>query len=314
MRIALVTPARAGTRHGNRHTALRWARLLRALGHRVLLSTQWDGAPADLLLALHARRSHDSIVAFHAAHPDAPIVLALTGTDVYRDIRSDAGAQRSLELAGRYIVLQPRAIDELPPRLRDRARVVVQSALPCPPVAALASVFEVCVIGHLREEKDPFRAALAAARLPADSRVRIAHAGAAMSAALRREAQRLQRAIPRYRWLGDLPHGRSMRLLARARAMVISSRLEGGANVVSEAFAVGTAVIASRIPGNEGLLGSEHPALYPVGDDQALAGLLLRAERDPRWLAGLERASARRAALVTPERERAALKRALAGL
>src|SRR5688572_5505731 len=121
MKIVLVTPARPGTRTGNRHTALRWAAFLRAAGHRVTVSTEWDGSPADLMLALHARRSHASIKEF-----PGPVVLALTGTDVYHDIHRSAEARRSLDLAERFIVLQPKAADELPSK--RGVHVVVQSS------------------------------------------------------------------------------------------------------------------------------------------------------------------------------------------
>ena len=73
MRIALITPARPGSRAGNRHTALRWAAMLRAAGHRVTVSTEWEpNDEDDLLLALHARRSHASIRKFKDLHPDRP--------------------------------------------------------------------------------------------------------------------------------------------------------------------------------------------------------------------------------------------------
>jgi hypothetical protein len=78
MKIALVTPAGPGMRNGNRHTALRWAAFLQAAGTRS--RSRWNGQePADLMLALHARRSHRSIMGFPK---NKPLVLALTGTDV----------------------------------------------------------------------------------------------------------------------------------------------------------------------------------------------------------------------------------------
>src|SRR5882672_847668 len=128
MKISLVTPAGPGVRNGNRHTALRWASFLRAAGHQVSVSTKDIGSAADLLLALHARRSHESILDFWRTHPDRRIVLALTGTDVYRDIRISGEAQESLERADRLIVLQPKAVEELRSDLREKARVVVQSS------------------------------------------------------------------------------------------------------------------------------------------------------------------------------------------
>jgi len=39
----MVTPAPPGSRHGNRTTACRWARILRRLGHPVTVRQEWDG-------------------------------------------------------------------------------------------------------------------------------------------------------------------------------------------------------------------------------------------------------------------------------
>ena len=127
MKIDIITPAPPRSRKGNRITALRWSRILRDLGHRVHILESWEKGEPDLLVALHARRSHESIVRFRDAHPDHPLILALTGTDVYDDIHKDASAQQSLELADRFITLQPEAAKELPSRLRSKARVIYQS-------------------------------------------------------------------------------------------------------------------------------------------------------------------------------------------
>src|SRR5919109_5368114 len=153
MRIALVTPAGPGTRNGNRHTALRWAAFLRAAGHKVDVSVQWSpDSRIDAMLALHARRSYPSIKTFSS---DRLLVVALTGTDVYRDIKSSEEARESLELAHRLIVLQPKAAEELPRRLRRKVRVVVQSSSTRLRHAPIRTPFRLCVIGHLRAEKDP---------------------------------------------------------------------------------------------------------------------------------------------------------------
>src|SRR6266581_9295575 len=128
MKVALVTPAGARSRSGNRHTAVRWAAMLRALGHKVAVSTQWDGRAADLMLALHARRSHASIVRFREQCPDSQLVVVLTGTDLYRDIRADHDAKASLALADRLVVLQEMGLLELPARFRRKTRVIYQSA------------------------------------------------------------------------------------------------------------------------------------------------------------------------------------------
>ncbi len=314
MKIVIVTPAASGSRHGNRHTAARWAALLRELGHRVRVQMAWDGIAADVMIALHARRSHDSVARFARAHPARPLVLVLTGTDLYRDIRADPGAQESMHLATRMVVLQEAGLKELAPVLRAKTRVIYQSAPWIAPRSALKSCFEVVVSGHLREEKDPFRAVAALAHLPSQSRIRLTHIGGAMTPEMARAARGWAGREPRYRWLGELPHRRALGLLARARLMVISSRMEGGANVISEALAAGVPVIASRISGNIGMLGPRYAGYYPLGDERALARRLWRAENDPVYCRELVAQCRRRRALVSRQRERNGLKRLLAEL
>lgn len=314
MKITLITPSAGRSRTGNRNTAYRWADFLRQLGHRVKIQTEWDGLPADLMLALHARRSHASIRHFAEAFPHRPLILALTGTDLYRDIRHDASAQLSMDLASRMIVLQERGLLELSPEMRPKTRVIHQSAAPLKPQPRLRTHFQVCVIGHLREEKDPFRCALALKHLPAESRIRLIQPGRALSPDMAEEARRLMRVEPRYRWLGEMPHWQAMRKLARSHLMVISSRMEGGANVICEALAAGVPVVASDISGNIGMLGGDYGGYYPCGDDRALARLLWRAESDAGFYAQLQAQCAARRPLFTPEQECSALERLLAEL
>ncbi|HEX5612379.1 MAG TPA: TIGR04348 family glycosyltransferase, partial [Burkholderiales bacterium] len=215
MRIALVTPAKAGSRAGNRHTALRWAAMLRKQGHKVTVSTQWQPEEkTDLLLALHARRSHASIRKFRKTHPDKPIVLALTGTDIYRDIHIDKDAQESLELATRFIVLQPKATEELPKRLRSKASVVIQSCSSSLRHKPVERKLRLCVIGHLREEKDPLRALYALEHLAAELEVELIQIGDSLDDQLAEEASRAMEREPRYRWLGSVSHSRALKLLA----------------------------------------------------------------------------------------------------
>jgi putative glycosyltransferase (TIGR04348 family) len=290
MKILVVTPAPPGSRKGNRITARRWGRLLRELGHRVRLVEQYDGERCDLLVALHAGKSADSAARFGAGHPRRPLVVALTGTDLYDDIRTNPAAQRSLELADRLIVLQPLATEELQPALRPKVRVIYQSV----PAFARSlqpreSFFDVCVMGHLRPVKDPFRTALAARLLPADSRVRVIHVGGALTPEMEAQAHNEERTNPRYRWLGEVPRRKALRILARCRLLSLTSRLEGGANVVSEAVTVGVPVVSSRIAGSVGLLGEDYPGYFPVGDTAALADLLRRAETDAAFLDDLTR-------------------------
>src|SRR5712692_2757133 len=310
MRIALVTPAGARARNGNRHTALRWAAFLRAAGHRVAVAMEWSGSEADLLLALHARRSYDSIRRFAASCPQRRLLVALTGTDVYRDIHESAEAQQSLELAHRLIVLQPKAAEELPEGLRSKVSVVVQSCATRLRHAPVKGKFRVCVIGHLREEKDPLRIVAA---LPYLDAIQVIHLGAALDESLGRQALAAMQRDSRYRWLGGVPHGRALAWLASSHAMVISSRMEGGANVVCEALRIGVPVLASRISGNLGLLGNGYAGYFPVEDDAALAGLMARAATDPRFYSRLKQHVVRLRPMVAPGREAHALLAALRG-
>ncbi|HSQ03425.1 MAG TPA: selenoneine biosynthesis selenosugar synthase SenB [Burkholderiales bacterium] len=312
MKIVLITPAPPHTRLGNRNTAIRWAHMLRDLGHQVEIGQQWDGAPCDLMIALHARRSHESILRYSERFPRRPLIVTLTGTDLYRDIRSDAAARLSLKLATRLIVLHELGAADLPARHRMKTRVVVQSAEPVRRLPPLASCFEVVVCGHLRQEKDPFRAAAALHHLPAASRIRVTHLGGALTPEMADEARRWMAADRRYRWLGELAHWRALQILARSPLMVISSVMEGGANVVCEALAARTPIIASRVAGNVGMLGRDYGGYYPVGNESALARTLWHAESDPVFYRQLQKSCAARRALVTPSHERQALRAVLA--
>lgn len=313
MRIVIVSPALPGSRTGNATTAARWARCLRELGHRVRVRETWDGEPCDLLLALHARKSARSVTRFRRTHPDRPIVVALTGTDLYHDLPNHAAAQRSLAAATRLVVLQPLALRALPAGFRSKAKVILQSA-PRRRSSRRTQTFDVVVLAHLRAVKDPLRAARAARLLPADSRVRVVHAGAALAPADAIRARAEMHRNPRYRWLGSVSPAGARRLLQRAGALVLSSRLEGGANVVSEAIACGVPILASRIPGTVGLLGANYPGYFAVGDTRGLARLLHRFETEARFRRRLRREVQRLAPRFTPARERAAWRTLLASL
>ena len=263
------------------------------------------------MIAIHAWRSADSIRNFRELCPDRPLIVALSGTDVYDYIgRDPTPTLRSLACADRLVALQELVRRRVPARFRAKVRVVHQSAAPLRRVRRRPTRrFDVAVIGHLREVKDPFRAAKAARRLPASSRIRIVHLGAAETPRWAATAKAEMAANPRYVWRGDRPRAEVRRLLGRARAMVLSSLSEGGANVISEAVTAGVPVLATRIDGSVGLLGRDYPGYFPVGDTEALARLLNRIETDAAFRERLQRAIARRAHLFRPALEKAAWKK-----
>lgn len=280
------------------------------------LAADYDGRPADLMVAVHAWRSAAAIADFKARYPGRPLILQLSGTDIYGSLASDPEpTQRSMDLADRLVALNDLAWRVVPKRLRTRLCVIHQSATPLakgnrPSRRAVI----VSVIGHLRDVKDPLRAAKAARLLPADSRIRVEQVGRAYTDSWSVEATAEMAANPRYLWRGDVPAAAVRRLLSRSHAMVISSSSEGGANVVSEAIVAGVPVLASRVDGNVGLLGGDYPGYFPVGDTGKLARLMRRIECEPAFVARLRRALRRRAPLFRPAREIAAWRRLLAGL
>jgi len=310
-RVHIVTPALSAANNGNARTAERWHAFLTPIAE-CGLATGWRDEPADLLVALHARRSADPVARFRAAHPARPIVLVLTGTDLYRDIEEDASARHSLECASALVVLQDDGLARLGAAARAKARVIVQSApsLVLPPRPAGSEEF--VAVGHLREEKDPLTL-MAAARLVGPA-VRIAHLGAALDPALGAEAERTMQDCPHYRWLGPLGHTTARRRLARALALVHPSRLEGGANVVIEALRSRVPVLASRIDGNLGLLGHDYDGCFDVGDARALAALMRRFREDAGFAAHLAAQCALRAPRFRPALERAAVRRLVVDL
>lgn len=315
MRVSLVSPAIPGRRTGNTTTAQRWAQLLRDLGHRVQVRHAYQGEDADVLIALHARHSAGSVEGFAEAFPERPIVLALTGTDLYHDIHHDPAAGISLQRASAFVLLQPLGVDQLPEHLRKKAWVIHQSAVPPPDVPpARRSCFEVCVAANLRPVKDPLRTAEAVRLLPATSRIMVTHIGGALDEELEARARAETASNPRYRWRGGQYPRRALRLIGRARLVVLSSLSEGGANVLSEAISMGVPIVSSRIAGSLGILGADHPAYFEPGDTEALAALLTRAEQDPAYFLDLRDRSMRLRPLVDPARERESWKRVLAAV
>lgn len=313
--ILLVSPAAPAAVHGNGVTAQRWAAILRRLGHEVELANDYRGGDYTALIALHARKSAAAVRAFRAEHPDAPVVLALTGTDLYPDLATNGVDPAILDSASRLVVLQEHALRQLEGELRARTRVIVQSMPPSRPLPRRDDVFEVAVLAHLRPVKDPLRAAAATRLLPADSRILITHVGAAFDDDMAEQARTEAATNSRYEWLGEVPRPAALDVLARSRLLLLTSRDEGGANVVSEALAAGVPVLSSAIAGSQGLLGEDYPGYFAVGDTEGLADRLLAAEtdRDGFYRELAERCHALRG-LVDPAREQEAWAALLAEL
>ncbi len=285
MKITIVTPAKKGDRSGNRATANRWASILKKLGHSPRTLTEYDGAPCDAMMAIHAWRSAASIRRFRNINPELPLLLCLAGTDINTFQASHPEeTYGSMEIADRLICLHDRVAHSIPSRFHQKLHVIRQSAPPISRKPPTKRSFEIVVAGHLRVEKDPMRTAQAVQLLPATSRIRILHMGKAIDETYRRNAHAEMERNPRYTWVGEVPRWKVRQKMARAQAMIISSRQEGGANVVSEAIMANLPIIASKIDGNIGLLGTNYNGYYPAEDTQALTKLLVRIEIDAAFL------------------------------
>ena len=313
MKVRLVTPTLSNINSGNQVTATRYARILRGLGHQVSITERYAGESCDLLIALHARKSSDSIRRFREQNPGSPLVVVLTGTDLYGDLKKNGNAQASLNFASRLVVLQRRGLDEIPLRYRAKTAVIYQSA-DCAGGRnqSPSGYFKVCVVGHLRAEKDPLRAAMAVRGLAATSRIKVIQIGAALDRRIEEQAVRESEVNPRYRWLGAQPRWKTARHIASSHVVAITSRIEGSSNVLSESLACRVPVVASRIPGLIGTLGRDYPGYFTPGDTRGLGDALRRAESDREFYDDLRFRCRRLAELIRPEREVKAWRRLLA--
>ena len=307
--IALVTPASLEAHTGNWHTAARWARMLRAC-FRVEVCQHWDGraqgAKPDALIALHARRSADSIATYAQTCPDRPLIVVLTGTDLYGDLQHDALSQRSMQLATHLVVLNELGARSVPKAFRDKVHVVLQSAPTLKTGARLKRRFRVVIAGHLRDEKDP-ALVMRSARHVREPRMEFIHLGRALQERWAREARATEQRCPHYHWLGGVSRAATRQYLRHAHLLLHPSKLEGGAQAIIDAITAGTPVIASHVEGNVGLLGADYPGLFPVGDASACVHLLERAAQEPKFYRMLVQACKKRAALFDPRREARAL-------
>jgi putative glycosyltransferase (TIGR04348 family) len=312
--LLVVTPYLASANNGNWRTATRWARLL-SPHYRVIVQsaeapvTGADRDDAIAMIALHARRSRPAIASWREARPDRALIVALTGTDLYKDLPAgDADTRASIAAANRLIVLQDDARNFVAREDRGKTDVVFQSARALAPWPRKREDRLHCMlVAHLRPEKDPATVFTAWRTLSPEFPIFLTIIGDALDAALGDAARALAAVDPRVRWIGPQPHARTRQAIKRAHLLLCPSQMEGGANVVVEAVTAGTPVIGSRMSGNVGMLGYDYGGYFPVGEAAALAALLVRVWRNPALYNALSSQCLRRSILFTPMAERAAL-------
>jgi putative glycosyltransferase (TIGR04348 family) len=305
MEIKLITPSAGQIINGNKITALRISHILEQIGHKVTVTECYEGKFCHLMIALHALHSFASIAQFHKQHPELPIVLVLTGTDLYSHIKTSLTAQQSLEMATRLVVLQQRGLAELPTHLQAKTRVIYQSVekVVLKPSRS-ENEFKIAVIANLRAEKDPFRTAIAVRDLPASSQAKVIHIGHALNAEMEEWALAENIRNHRYQWIGTCSYQQTRQILASSHLLAITSLMEGSSNVLGEAIASAVPVVASQISGLMGTLGEDYPGYFPMGNTTALTSLLHKAETDIEFYQQLQAACASITSLIDPERER----------
>jgi putative glycosyltransferase (TIGR04348 family) len=277
--------------------------------YRVIVQTEWSGEACDALIALHARRSAGSVALFRERAPARRMAVVLTGTDLYRDFPESAEVARSLDSADRIVVLQDEAPHLLTAPWRRKCEVIFQSARLLAPRRKPTERLSCVVVGHLREEKDPRTLFRALERIPDRLPIHVLHIGAPLDPGLGQAARAMEQRDSRYRYAGPLPRGLARAAIGAAHVLIHPSIVEGGANVIVEAVTAGTAVIASRIPGNVGMLGRGHPGYFEAGDASGLARRLVQACEDRAYRRELFASSNRRRPLFSPAKETRAIRR-----
>ena len=307
--VVIISPALSDANNGNWQTAKRWAQMLSSQ-HRTRIAKEWQpqlDASDEIMLALHARRSADSISAWHAQHGSRGLIVALTGTDLYRDILVDTQAQASLDAAGKLVVLQELGINSLPVQYHAKTHVIFQSTTSRKTSVKTDKHLNAVMVGHLRDEKMPQTLFEAARLLMGETSIRITHIGAGLDEKLAQDAINTEALCAGYTWAKGLKHTQTRARIQRAHVLVHTSKMEGGAHVIMEAVCSGTPALASRMDGNVGMLGCGYDGYFPVGDAPALSKLLCQCKNDKAFLDHLSSQCALRAPLFSPAAEQAAL-------
>ncbi|MGE4618400.1 MAG: glycosyltransferase [Planctomycetota bacterium] len=332
MRIVLTDPSLPDLRAGNHSTVKRWATQLRKLGHKVdvyrVRDPQSGDLPiGDLLIGLHAGHSHGAIQQWKCRDAKAPVVVALSGTDLHQELPAGGNRGRkvreSLKAAVAVVALHRHAKQFLPAdlvsSLTHGIHFIPQSARALPQKRKpIESVFRLLVIGYLRAVKDPLLPLKALQHLPRQfsdgQNIEIIHLGAALDANWQRRGESAARSEPRWRWLGAVSRAQVRRYLSSSHLLIHPSLEEGGANVISEGLVARIPILASDAAGNLGLLGNQYPGLFERGDAMALAGKISRWKSDHRFRTRLQQHAERLRCDHTPDAEIAAWSRFMADM
>ncbi|SHI40392.1 Glycosyltransferase involved in cell wall bisynthesis [Rubritalea squalenifaciens DSM 18772] len=285
MQILITSPYPLDSPKGNSITALRIERLLKQAGHQASAVHGTLPTGADAMIALHATKTYPLSAAFKQQHPGKPLILYLTGTDLYRDLlERKPDCLNAMELADILVVSQPASLSSIPEQYQQKSRVVRASIVipkledvSPPPQPSFA------LVAHLRPVKNPFllnRALEQLGGLPLHAYT----LGSALDEKMIEEAHSWQAKDPRFRWLDNVPYPQALSWISQVTATINSSHLEGGANAVGESILLGTPVLASKIEGNLGMLGDDYAGYFTPDDPGSLATIIRRVIEEPEFL------------------------------
>ena len=261
--------------------------MLRAAGHRIRV-LESPGSPhqhldLDVWIGLHAERSAASLELALAASPKVRAITVLTGTDLHREGGLSSLALKQLERSDRLVVLSPGGLELLPEELRSRTCTIPQVPGDLQPAPLREGTPTLAMLSHLRPVKDPLVVLEALGHLSESAPLRIVHAGEPLDPALASRCEQTSAEDPRYSYLGRLPREQALATLKSSHGLLLPSRSEGGASVLSEALLLGRAVIASDAPGITAFLPKTYGGIFPVGSASDLAALLERFAAQPPW-------------------------------
>lgn len=273
MKVCVASPYPLSELKGNSVTTKRIVEILQEGRIDARGSHLYDGLPADVLISLHAVKGAPAVEEFCEKRPEGRVVVLIAGTDLYDTLPkgSEAG-YRALEKADRIVVVQETAVQRLPEIFQEKAVVVPNSLDPISVEANPGeSPFIISVVGHPRPVKRPFLTIESVSKHPEWEDLEVWLIGKALDDESRRKAEEWGEKDARFRWFGGLPREEALKLLAKSNLTVNSSVSEMGANAILEAMTIGVPVLASRVEGNEGLLGEDYPGYF---DEDELENVL----------------------------------------
>ncbi len=280
--IKIYSPSRDSAVTGNYVTSKRYAYHLQNLGYRVFVYNGFEEKVnvegVRCAFVLHAEKG--SHVIKELAAKNVPVVLVLTGTDLYRDIISTKNSKkercfRSIQLASAIVVLHENAVSDLLKVVsfpRERIFVVLQSVVDFKKRTFLfkkKNHYKILLLSNIRKEKGIIVAISGflefQKNIDARTKFTLDHIGGVLDQGYFKKITNLLEGVKSVSFLGSIEKDKLQTMLASYDLLLHSSFIEGGSLVIQEAQNAGLPIIASDISCHAALLGSAYVGLHSVG-------------------------------------------------